>query len=248
MAKRGSRVAPRAWRPVRVLLQGVRGRIGNMECSLVNVSTTGAMVRSRVDLPAGREVSLEIETEPAPVTTKARVIRCDPVDVPMPGAVWRRPGFAAGLLFVNPSAEVRQAVRHLMKEASGIEHSPPRVLVLGEDDAIGRLIEQTLTDADYVPRMLTDPRYAVGVAKQAGAMAILVNLKIDADFSVRAILDAVRDDPVTAKLPVVVCARRAWIQPSHQEYLSLKRLRLLLVPFTPEELVMTLDRAVSEGY
>jgi hypothetical protein len=219
-----------------------------MECSLVNVSTTGAMVLSRVELPAGREVSLEIETEPAPVTAKVRVIRCEPVDIPMPGAVWRRPEFAAGLLFVNASAEVRQAVRRLMKEASGIEHSPPRVLVLGEDDAIGGLIEQTLTDADYVPRMLTDPRYAVGVAKQVGAMAILVNLRIDADFSVRAILDAVRDDPVTAKLPVVVCARRAWIQPSHQEYLSLKRLRLLLVPFTPEELIMTLDRAVSEGY
>jgi CheY-like chemotaxis protein len=247
MAKREKRVAPRAWRPVRIAIEGVRGRIGNVDCSLSNVSTTGAMVRSKVDLSIGREVPLVLEVASTSVTVQVRVARCEPVDVALPGAVWRQQENALGVVFVDPSAELRRAVRRLMKEVSGIEHTAPRVLVLGEDDAIGKLINRTLSEADYVPRLLIDPRYAVGTAKRLGARAVLVNLRIDPEFSARSILDALRADPVTAQMPVIVCARQAWLQPAHQTYLSGKRLRLLLVPFTPEELVMTLDRAISEG-
>jgi CheY-like chemotaxis protein len=248
MPPRDRRTAPRAWRPVRIPVDGVRARIDGLECSLANLSAAGAMVRSRRELAVGREVPLVIETEPTPVSVQVRVVRCEPVDVAMPGAVWRRQDHALGVLFLQPSGDLRQAVRKLMKEASGIEHSSARVLVVGEDDAIAKLIGRTLKDADYVPRFLTDPRYAIGMAKRTGAKAILVNLHIDPDFSARAILDALRDDPFTAELPVVVCARQAWLRPSHRSYLAGKRLRLLLVPFTPEELVMTLDRGISEGY
>jgi CheY-like chemotaxis protein len=230
------------------MVQGVRGRIGDIECSLGDVSATGAMVRTRFELPVGGELGLALELEPKPVSTQVRVARCEPVDVKLPGAVWRQQGYALGIVFLDPSVDFRRAVRGLMKEVSGIEHSAPRVLVLGDDDAIGKLIDQTLAEADYVPRLLTDPRYAISTAKRVGARAILVNLRLDPEFSARSILDALLADPVTADLPVIVCARQAWIQPAHQAYLSGKRLRLLLVPFTPEELVMTLDRAISEAH
>jgi len=226
----------------------VRARLGTLECSLVNLSETGAMVRSRRELPVGHEAPLVIEIQPKPVSGRVRVMRCEPVDVALPGAVWRQHEQALGVLFLQPSAELRHAVRKLMKEASGIEHASPRVLVVGEDDAIARLIDRTLRDADYVPRFLADARYAIGMSKRAGAKAILINLQIDPEFSARAILDALRADPFTAGLPVIVCARQAWLRPSHRDYLAGKRLRLLLVPFTPEELVLTLDRAMSEGY
>jgi CheY-like chemotaxis protein len=231
---------------VRIAVQGVRGRIGNIECSLGNVSTTGAMVRSRLELPLGHEAPLVLEIQPKPVTTQVRVRRCEPFDIALPGGVWRQQDHVLGVVFLEPSAEWRQAVKRLMKEVSGIEHSAPRVLVLGDNDAIGKLIDRTLAEADYVTRLLVDPRYAVGTAKRVGAKAIVVNLRIDPEFSARAILDALRADPATAELPVIVCARQAWLQPAHRTYLAAKHLRLLLVPFTPEELVMTLDRAISE--
>jgi hypothetical protein len=37
------------------------------------------------------------------------------------------------------------------------------------------------------------------------------------------------------------------LRASYVTYFNQQRLRLLLVPFTPEELVMTLDRAILEG-
>lgn len=121
------------------------------------------MLRSRFEVPVGREVGLVFEL-PMPVSTRVRVVRCEPVDVALPGAaVWRRQDFALGVHFIDHNHELAAAVRSLSKQ-TGIE----------------------------------------------------------------------------------LCARQAWLQPSHNNYINDGRLRLLLVPFTPEELVATVDRAIEE--
>ena len=247
MVKRGGRVKLSVSRPVRIATQGLRARLGNLECTLANVSTTGAMLRARHAVAIGRESPLVIELGPKPATVQVRVMRCEPVDVPLPGAVWRREEHALGVTFLYPSGEALQAIKQLTKAASGIERSSPRVLLVGEDDAVSTLIDQTLTEAEYVPRLLTHTRYAISTAKRIGAKAVIINLRIDPEFSARSILDGLRSDSVTARLPVIVCARQAWLRPSLVTYFNQQRLRLLLVPFTPEELVMSLDRAILEG-
>jgi hypothetical protein len=203
------------------------------------------MLLCPVKLPVGHEARLVIEAG-HPVSAQVRVTRCDPRDVALPGAVWRTQEQALGIVFLDPPAELRRTVGRLMNEASGVERASPRVLVLGEDNAVSRLIDTTLTEADYVPRLLIDPRHAVRFARSIGAKAILVNLRIDPEFSARWVLDALRADAATARLPVIVCARQAWIQPTHRSYIERERLRLLLVPFTPEELVAIVDRALAE--
>lgn len=226
-------------------MQGIRARLGNIECTVANLSSTGAMLRSRLDVPVGREMGLLFEL-PTPVSTKVRVVRCEPVDVALPAAsVWRRQEFALGVHFVDRNHELGAAIRSLAKQ-TGMEHSQARVLVLGKDDDVSRLVDTALTDADYKPRVLTHPRYAVSTAKRIGAKAIVVNLEIDQQFSARSVLDSLRADPVTAVVPIILCARQAWLQPSHTNYVNDRRLRLLLVPFTPEELVATVDRAIED--
>lgn len=248
MVKRGSRVKLHVSRPARMVLQGVRARLNNLECTLANVSTTGAMLRTRVAVPIGRESPLVIELAPKAATVQVRVVRCEPADVALPGAVWRRQQeYALGVIFLKPSGEALKAIQQLTKAVSGIEKSSPRVLVLGEEDEVSNLIEVTLTEADYITRLLTHPRYTISTAKRIGARAVVVNLRIDPEFSARSILDALRADPATAGLPVIVCARQAWLQPTVRNYFTQQRLRLLLVPFTPEELVMTIDRAILDG-
>lgn len=202
------------------------------------------MLRSRLDVPVGREVSLLFEL-PTPVATKVRVVRCEPVDVALPGAVWRQQDYALGVHFLDQHNDLAAAIRSLAKQ-TGIEHSQARVLVLGKDDEVSRLVDKALSDAEYKPRVLTHPRYAVSTAKRIGAKAVVVNLEIDQQFSARSVLDALRADPVTASMPIILCARQAWLQPSHKNYINDRRLRLLLVPFTPEELVATVDRAIEE--
>ena len=226
-------------------MQGIRAKLGNVECTVANLSTTGAMLRSRLEVPVGREVNLLFEL-PTPVTTKVRVVRCEPVDVALPGAaVWRKQDFALGVLFLDRHKELAAAIRLLAKQ-TGIEHSQARVLVLGKDDDVSRLVDKALSDAGYKPRVLTHPRYAVSTAKRIGAKAVVVNLEIDPQFSARGVLETLRADPVTAGMPIILCARQAWLQPSHKNYIHDRRLRLLLVPFTPEELVATVDRAIAE--
>jgi CheY-like chemotaxis protein len=245
VAKRDQRQSARAFRPARTPIEGIRAKLGNLECTVANLSSTGAMLRSRLDVPVGREMSLLLEL-PTPVTTKVRVMRCEPVDVALPGAaVWRKQDFALGVHFLDSHGELAGAIRSLAKQ-TGIEHSQARVLVLGKDDEISRLVDKALEDAEYKPRVLTHPRYAVSTAKRIGAKAVVVNLEIDPQFSARTVLETLRADPATATLPIILCARQAWLQPSHKNYISDRRLRLLLVPFTPEELVATVDRAIEE--
>jgi hypothetical protein len=248
MVKRGSRVKLHVSRPARLVLEGARARLDALECILANVSTTGAMLRTRVAVPIGCESPLVIELAPKPTTVQVRVVRCEPADVALPGAVWRRQrAFLLGVTFLKPSGEALHAIQQLTRTVSGIERSSPRVLVLGEQDDVSNLIDVTLTEAEYITRVLTHPRYTISIAKKIGAKAIVVNLRIDPDFSERSILDALLADPATSKLPVIVCARRTRLQANVRNYISQQHLRLLLFPFTPEELVMTLDRAISEG-
>jgi CheY-like chemotaxis protein len=226
-------------------VQGVSAKLGTIECTVANLSSTGAMLRTRVDVPVGQEMGLLFEL-PTPVSTKVRVVRCEPVDVALPGAaVWRRQDFALGVHFVDHNHDLAAAIRSLAKQ-TGMEHSQARVLVLGQDDDVSRLVDTALSDADYKPRVLTHPRYAVSTAKRIGAKAIVVNLEIDQQFSARGVLDTLRADPLTAAIPIILCARQAWLQPSQRNYVNDRRLRLLLVPFTPEELVATVDRAIED--
>lgn len=217
----------------------------SVECTIANVSTTGAMLLSKLEVAVGREAQLLIGL-PKPVSAKVRVVRCEPVDIALPGAaVWRKQDFALGVHFVDRSHDLHAVLQILVKR-TGIEHSQARILVLGKDDEISRLVDAALAEADYFPRVLTHPRYAVSTAKRIGARAVVVNLEIDPQFSARNILDTLRADPATAPLPIIVCARQAWLQPTHRTYINDRRVRLLLVPFTPEELVATVDRAIDE--
>src|SRR5437870_544498 len=105
MAKRDNRTSPRAWRPARTPIQGVRARLGSLECVVANLSTTGAMLRSHLEAAVGGEANLLIELA-RPVSTRVRVVRCEAVEVGLPGeAVWRRKDYSLGVTFLDPSGE-----------------------------------------------------------------------------------------------------------------------------------------------
>jgi CheY-like chemotaxis protein len=243
IVKPAARPTARVFRPARTPLPGIGAKLGDLACTVTNLSSSGAMLRSRLEVPVGREVTLVFDL-PNPVTTRVRVARCEPVDVPLPGAaVWRQHDFALGVHFLKHHDDLAAAIRSLAKQA-GIEHSQARVLVLGKEDDVSRLVDKALSDAEYTPRVLTDPRYAVSTAKRIGAKAIVITLDIDPQLSANSALDMLRADPVTAAMPIILCARQA---PSeYQRYVDDKCLRLLLIPFAPEDLVAAVDRAIDE--
>lgn len=242
MAKPAQRLSARAFRPARTPVHGIRATLGNLQCTLANLSITGAMLRVRTEVPVGREAALVIDL-PTPIKTTVRVVRCEAVDVALPGAaVWRKQDFALGVHFLDVNSQLAAAIRSLTK--TGIEHSQARVLVVGEEDDVTRLLKETLAHADYAPRILTHPRYAVSTAKRIGAKAVVIHANMDPQCSVRPVIDALRADHVTAAVPIVLCAQRSAAQECGLA--GGRRVRVLLVPFTPEELVATVDRAIDE--
>jgi CheY-like chemotaxis protein len=248
MAKRNHPISARAWRPARTPIEGIRAKLGSIECTVANLSHSGAMLRGRAELPVGHELTLHLEFEPQAIGTRVRVVRCEAVDVELPGeAVWRRKEYSLGVHFLDRSPELAAAIRDVTKQTVGIEQSQARILVLGKEDGVSSLIEQTLAEAEYKPRVLTQARYAITTAKRIGAKAVVVNLEVDREFSARTVLDTLRSDPSTRQLPIIICARTSWLQPTYRTYISDKRLRLLLVPFTPEELIATVDKAIEEA-
>jgi CheY-like chemotaxis protein len=242
MGKPAERPTARVFRPARTPVPGIGATLGDLACTVTNLSSSGAMLRSRLELPVGREVTLVLDL-PNPVITKVRVARCEPIDVALPGAaVWRQHDFALGVHFLKHHDELAAAIRSLAKQA-GIEHSQARVLVLAKDDEVSRLVDKALSDAEYTPRVLTQLRYAVSTAKRIGAKAIVVHLDIDPQPSVRSVLDTLRADPVTAAMPIILCVQHGSLL---QHDIGDRGLRVLLVPFTPEELVAAVDRAIDE--
>lgn len=245
MSKRRVRVKPRASRPARILTPGLRGRLGDIACAVGNLSSSGALLLVRHEIPLETSWPLQLELPGGVVHVGCRIVRCESVEVQMPGAVWRRKDSAVGVLFDRVTPPAGQAIQRFCQTTVATEESQPRVLVVGSDSELSKVISSTLADADYVPRVITDVREAPVVARRIGAKAIVLNL--EAGRTMFEIVDALRADAGTQELPLVGCVSMGRLSERRRLHLSEQRVRLLALPLTPEELVDAVDRAVLSG-
>jgi hypothetical protein len=175
VANPNQRSSARATRPARTPVQGVRAKLGSVDCALANLSVTGAMLRSRLAVAVGREAQLLIVL-PKAVTSKVRVVRCEPLDVALPGAaVWRKQEFALGVHFLDHHSDLTAALKGLAR-AGAPSHAQARVLVLGKDDEVSGLVDRPrrggIQDA---PAHASAPR---GEHRETnGAKAVVINLE-----------------------------------------------------------------------
>ena len=91
---------------------------------MVNLSRTGALVRTEHHQRPGVERPLILELSQTAVTLTARVVRCEAAAVPRYGA---RRQYTLGLAFVNPPQDVQTAMDQVIKEQA--EDDPPRFYV-----------------------------------------------------------------------------------------------------------------------
>lgn len=87
---------------------------------------------------------------------------------------------------------------------------------------------------------------ALSTAKDVGADAVILNLRFDRETSIWWVVEALAADPSTRTIPLIVCIDPSALQPDRRRYLAERRARLLLLPFTPEELLNVLERALRE--
>ena len=106
---------PRLPRPPRIPVVGARAQIATTVADVVNLSRTGALVRTTHHQRPGAEWPLVLELRKAAVTLKARVVRCDAAAVPRHGA---RRQYMLGLAFIEPSKEAQTVIDDVCKAAN----------------------------------------------------------------------------------------------------------------------------------
>jgi CheY-like chemotaxis protein len=109
---KGKRVAGRARqnapRPPRVSMLRARVQLANTVVDVVNVSSTGMLVRVMYELPAGSEWPLLLEwPSMASMRLQGRVVRCERADTWLPGASVLQNHYEIALTFVDPSPAVQ---------------------------------------------------------------------------------------------------------------------------------------------
>jgi hypothetical protein len=80
-----------------------RVRLNRTDGVLLNLSTTGALVRVPTRLAVDSDVSFGIHADDRPVNLRGRVVRCTETPVHLPGATWRHTEFDTAVVFDQDS-------------------------------------------------------------------------------------------------------------------------------------------------
>jgi len=100
-------------RAARVSTLDVETRLGSEFGRLINVSATGALVRTRAPFQAGRQCRLSIHLLDASPTLIVRVVRSQDVPVNLPGATSRLREYLVGVTFTEIAPAAKDAVASL---------------------------------------------------------------------------------------------------------------------------------------
>lgn len=70
-------------RPRRTTIAGARAQFASIAADVVNVSGTGALIRTAHPQPPGAQWPLLLDVSNTPLQLTARVVRCEPVAGPL---------------------------------------------------------------------------------------------------------------------------------------------------------------------
>lgn len=124
--------------------------------------------------------------------------------------------------------------------------SGPLIAVVDDDDAFVGLMREVLTDEGYrvVAGTVAGDAPAL-IAREQPALAIL-DLRMDDAASGLTILRALRDEPATAALPVLICSADLTFLRDHDSDLRALQCEVLPKPFDLQTLLDTIH-AMLDG-
>jgi hypothetical protein len=113
-------------RPRRTTISGARAQFANLDADVVNLSSTGALVRAAQKQAPGSHGPLILEVDGTPLQLTARVVRCEPVAGPLSTSTGK---YALALTFINPSADATARLAGLCKTGRPVDADDRRLHV-----------------------------------------------------------------------------------------------------------------------
>jgi hypothetical protein len=108
-------------RPRRTVIAGARAHFANVVGEVLNVSSTGALVRAEHRHEPGTEWPLRLECGDATIPVIARVVRCQPVAGPLKSSTGK---YTLALTFINVSEEAGARLDAVCKAGRRTEAAP----------------------------------------------------------------------------------------------------------------------------
>ncbi len=113
-------------RPRRTAITGARAQFCNVDADVVNVSCSGALIRSADQQAPGAQGPLTLELEGQPIQLTAKVVRCEPVAGPISTSTGK---YALAVRFIEPSPEAEARLDDLFKTGRHREMESRRLQV-----------------------------------------------------------------------------------------------------------------------
>jgi hypothetical protein len=98
------------------MVPGARARFADLDADVVNVSSSGALVRAARPQPAGSTGPLHLDINGTTVDLVARVVRCEPMAGPLSTSTGR---FALAFSYVNPQEDLLVRLDELCQTRRG---------------------------------------------------------------------------------------------------------------------------------
>jgi hypothetical protein len=98
------------------MISGGRAQFADVVADVVNVSTSGALIRAPQRQPPGSQAPLLLEINGTPLRLNARVVRCEQVAGPLITSTGK---YALALTFVDPSPDAVTLLEDLCQTRRG---------------------------------------------------------------------------------------------------------------------------------
>jgi CheY-like chemotaxis protein len=125
-------------------------------------------------------------------------------------------------------------------------YAPITIAVIDDEPAVTMLVEAVLEDEGYIVITWTAGAGAHGLIRERMPAAILLDMRMETADAGMDVLRAVRQDPQTRAIPVILTSSRTQFGPEQSAELDTLGALKLPKPFAPDALITTIAAALSQ--
>ncbi len=120
----------------------------------------------------------------------------------------------------------------------------PLIVVVDNDEAFRDLLTDVLGDEGYRVVTSTTGADALATIRQARPALVILDLRMEAPDAGIQLIRAVRGNPLTATLPLLICSADIAGMERHASFLQEQRVQALSKPFDLDQLLILVRRLI----